>query len=121
MAQRYIPEISNGDKRVLMIDGKPYPKALVRLPSPNDFRGNLSAGATGMGAELTTRDIWICEQLGPMLSKKGLFFAGLDIIGDYLSEINVTSPTCVREIEAAFNVNICAEILDRLKDKITDR
>lgn len=119
MAQRYIPQITQGDKRILMIDGKPYPYALSRIPPPEDFRGNLAKGAKGVGSELTTRDRWICDQIGETLQEKGLFFVGLDVIGDYLTEINVTSPTCVREIEAAFQINICADILEALTNKIS--
>ncbi len=118
MAQRYIPEITQGDKRILMIDGEPYPYALSRIPSAEDFRGNLAKGATGIGSELTVRDRWICERIGKTLKEKGLFFVGLDVIGDYLTEINVTSPTCVREIEQAFQINICAHILEILANKI---
>lgn len=118
MAQRYIEESVKGDKRILMIDGKPYPYALLRVPSKDDFRGNLAQGAKGIGCELTDRDLWICEQIGPSLQERGLYFVGLDVIGDYLTEINVTSPTCIREIDEAFNVNISAQILDALSNKI---
>lgn len=117
MAQRYLPEIKDGDKRILLIDGEPYPYALARIPSPGDIRGNLAAGARGKGIPLNARDRWIAEQVGPTLRDKGLFFVGLDVIGDYLTEINVTSPTCVREIEAAFGVNIAAHLLNKLIEK----
>jgi glutathione synthase len=118
MAQRFIPEIVNGDKRILMIDGKPYPYALSRVPARGDFRGNLASGATAVGAKLTARDQWLCEQIGETLRKKNLFFVGVDVIGDFITEINVTSPTCVREIEHAFQINICAEILQQLELKL---
>jgi glutathione synthase len=121
MAQRFIPEITQGDKRILMIDGEPYPYLLKRIPAIDDFRGNLAQGAKPVGGELSAKDKWICEQVGPTLKEKGLFFVGLDVIGDYLTEINVTSPTCVREIEAAFGKNICALILDKLTEKIKAR
>lgn len=118
MAQHFLPEIKNGDKRILMIDGEPYPYALARIPAAKDIRGNLAHGAKGVGCQLSERDLWLCEQVGPTLKEKGLFFVGLDVIGDYVTEINVTSPTCVREIEAAFNVDICGYILDRLSEKL---
>jgi glutathione synthase len=114
MAQRFIPEIIKGDKRILMINGTPYPYALSRIPQAGEIRANLASGGDGVGSELTERDIWICKQVGPTLKENGLFFVGLDVIGDYLTEINVTSPTCVREIEAAFNVNICEEIFNSI-------
>jgi len=113
-AQRYIPEINAGDKRIMMIDGNAYPYALSRIPAPHDFRGNLVAGGKGIGSTLTERDLEICNAVGPTLKAHGLFLVGLDVIGDYLTEINVTSPTCVREIEKAFHVNLCAEIFDKL-------
>lgn len=119
MAQRYIPEISKGDKRILMIDGEPYPYVLARVPKQGDIRGNLSAGATAVGQPLSERDRWIANEVGPLLKQKGLYFVGLDIIGDYLTEINVTSPTCVRELEKAFQVNIGKLIWDRLEAKLT--
>lgn len=112
MVQQFIPEILQGDKRILMIDGQPIPYALARVPNQNDFRGNLAAGATAQGKELTSRDKWICEQVGPVLREKGLLFVGLDIIGDYLTEINVTSPTCVRELNKLFDLDIASEFLD---------
>jgi len=114
MAQRYIPEISLGDKRILMINGEPYPYALLRVPKRGEHRANLAAQGTGIAYRLTQRDHWICQQIGPTLREKNLFFVGLDVIGDYLTEINVTSPTCVREITRLFDVNVCADILDIL-------
>ena len=106
MAQRFIPEISQGDKRVIMVDGKPVPYALARIPSEKDNRGNLAAGASALGVPLNERDQWICDQVGPELSRRGLLFVGLDIIGDYLTEINVTSPTCIRELDSIYGLNI---------------
>jgi len=118
MAQRFIPEIDKGDKRVLLIDGEPIAYALARIPPEGDIRGNLAIGAKGVGVELTDRDYWICAQVGPMLKAKGLIFVGLDIIGDYLTEMNVTSPTCIREIDAAFGLNISAKLLDCIQRKL---
>lgn len=112
MAQTFIPQIKEGDKRILIIDGKPVPYALARIPAPGELRGNLAAGAKGVAVKLTARDYWICEKVGPMLKEKGLFFAGLDVIGDYLTEINVTSPTCIRELDEQCNLNISATLMD---------
>lgn len=112
VAQRYIPEIKKGDKRILMIDGKPVPYALARIAKPGETRANLAAGGYGKGIKLSKRDQWICEQVGPMLRAKGILFAGLDVIGDYLTEINITSPTCIREIDKAFKINISAQLVD---------
>ncbi|MEE3320722.1 MAG: glutathione synthase [Pseudomonadota bacterium] len=114
MAQRYVPEIKDGDKRILMINGEPLPYALARIPKEGELRGNLAAGGTGQGRELTDRDRWICEQVGPTLKRKGLYFVGLDVIGDYLTEINVTSPTCIRELDAIFDINIAGQMFDAL-------
>lgn len=119
MAQHFIPEIKKGgDKRILMIYGEPIPYALARIPAKDDFRGNLARDAQPEGRELTHRDRWICEQVGPTLLKKGLYFVGIDVIGDYLTEINVTSPTGVRELENFFDINICGEFFDRLEHDI---
>lgn len=106
MMQTFIPEISAGDKRIILIDGKPIPYALARIPHSDDFRGNLAQGAKGMGQELSDRDRWICEQVAPVLQEKGLWLVGLDIIGDYLTEINVTSPTGIRELNKQFDLDI---------------
>ena len=114
MAQRFIPEIEDGDKRILMINGEPVDYALARIPKEGEFRGNLAAGGTGQGRELTDRDRWICEQVGPVLRDKGLYFVGLDVIGDYLTEINVTSPTCVRELDQIYGINIAGQLFDTL-------
>ncbi len=112
MAQRYIPEIKQGDKRILMIDGKPEPYALARIPAAGELRGNLAAGGHGVVQPLTERDRWICQQVGPLLREKGLLFVGLDVIGDYLTEINVTSPTCLREIDDQTGSTISATLFD---------
>lgn len=115
MIQRYIPDITqSGDKRLLMVDGQVLPFALARIPGSSDFRGNLASGAKGVAHTLTERDRFLCEQVGPTLKAKGLFLVGLDVIGDYITEINVTSPTCVREIDALFNVNLSEKIIDSL-------
>jgi len=106
MAQKYLPEIIQGDKRVLIVDGEVVPFCLARIPSAGEFRGNLAAGGKGRVQALSERDKWIASQVAPSLKEKGLLFVGLDIIGDYLTEINVTSPTCVREIDAAENTAI---------------
>lgn len=119
MAQKYIPEISRGDKRILVIDGDPVPHCLARIPAQGETRGNLAAGGTGVVQALTDRDRWICEQVRPTLQEKGLLFVGLDVIGDYLTEINVTSPTCIREIDAGANINIAAQLMNVLENKIT--
>jgi len=111
MAQRYIPEILDGDKRILMIDGEPAPYALARIPAVGETRGNLAAGGTGEARALTERDRWICDEVGPALRARGLVFVGLDVIGDYLTEINVTSPTCIREIDKAHGLDIGASVI----------
>jgi glutathione synthase len=115
MVQRYIPEITAGDKRILVIDGEPVPWALARIPGAGDFRGNLAKGGTGKGVALTERDRWICGQVAPELQRRGILFAGLDVIGDWLTEINVTSPTCIRELDAQFGLNIAAGLFDALE------
>ncbi|MFN2309131.1 MAG: glutathione synthase [Gammaproteobacteria bacterium] len=117
MAQRFIPEISAGDKRILMIDGEPVPYALARIPAEGESRGNLAAGGHGVGVELSARDRWICAQVGPALRAKGLYFVGLDVIGDYLTEINVTSPTCIRELDRLYGLDIAGQLLDALADR----
>ena len=109
LAQQFIPEISDGDKRIILIDGKPIDYALARIPAPGESRGNLVMGARAEGRKLNKRDRWICDQVGPTLSRKGIVFAGLDIIGDYLTEINVTSPTGIRELDKEFGLNIAAD------------
>ena len=114
MVQRYIPEITQGDKRILVVNGKPVPYALARIPGAGDFRGNLAKGGTGKGVALTDRDYWICEQVAPELKRRGIIFAGLDVIGDWLTEINVTSPTCIRELDSQYGLNIAGELFDAL-------
>jgi glutathione synthase len=112
MAQKYIPEISEGDKRILMINGIPLEHALARIPMAGETRGNLAAGGTGKGIDLTDKDRWICAQVGPTLVDKGLIFVGLDVIGEFLTEINVTSPTCIRELDAIYNSDIGNQFMD---------
>jgi len=119
MAQRYLPEIKQGDKRILMVDGEPVPYALARIPAPGETRANLAAGGQGIGVPLTERDRWICAQVGPELQRRGLLFVGLDVIGDYLTEINVTSPTCIRELDAQFGLNISALLMDRIAARLS--
>ena len=118
MAQRYIPEISAGDKRILMINGEPFPHALARIPTAGETRGNLAVGGRGEGVDLSKRDLWICEQLGPALREQGLMFVGLDVIGDYLTEINVTSPTCIRELDSIYNADIAGQFLDSIVNRL---
>jgi len=118
MVQRFIPEIVHGDKRILMINGEPVPYALARIPKEGEIRGNLAAGGSAKGIELTTRDRWICEQLAPTLKEKGLLFVGIDVIGDYLTEINVTSPTCIRELDTIYDLNIAGDLMDAIEARI---
>ncbi|MDR3490648.1 MAG: glutathione synthase [Gammaproteobacteria bacterium] len=112
VAQKYIPEITKGDKRILMINGEPVPFALARIPAKGEWRGNLAAGAVGVAQPLSENDLWICNQVGPVLREKGLYFVGLDVIGNYLTEVNVTSPTCIRELDEQCDLNIAAQFLD---------
>ena len=119
MAQRFIPEISEGDKRILMVDGKAAPYALARIPAPGETRGNLAAGGSGKGVALSDRDFWISEQVGPVLKEKGILFAGLDVIGDYLTEVNVTSPTCIRELDKQFDLDIAGDLMDAIERQLT--
>ncbi|MEW4983650.1 MAG: glutathione synthase [Cycloclasticus sp.] len=121
MAQRYLPEIKQGDKRILIINGKPVPYGLARIPAEGETRGNLAAGGTGEGRELTEREYWLCEQIGPTLVEKGLMFVGLDVIGDYITEINVTSPTCVQELDNLYGLNISGLLMDSIEEKIAQR
>lgn len=114
MAQKYVPEISAGDKRILMINGEPVPYALARIPVPGETRGNLAAGGLARAQELSGRDREICQRVGPVLQEKGLIFAGLDVIGDFLTEINVTSPTCIRELDKAYGLDIAGDLIDCL-------
>ena len=114
VAQQYLPEIKEGDKRILMINGEAVPWCLARVPLAGESRGNLAAGGAGRVQALTERDQWIASQVGPTLRERGLYFVGLDVIGDYLTEINVTSPTCLREIEAESGLDIAGQLLDSL-------
>ena len=118
MAQVYIPEINLGDKRVLLVNGETVPYALARIPSDDDNRGNLVMGATGVGQELSAADMAICERVGPVLRDAGVLFAGIDIIGDYLTEVNVTSPTGIREIDKQFDLNIAGLLFDAIEELI---
>jgi len=111
MAQQFIPEITQGDKRVLLIDGEAVPYALARIPASGETRGNLAVGGTGVGIELSERDHWICQQVGPTLKEQGILFAGIDIIGEYLTEINITSPTCIRELDQIYSLDIAGDLL----------
>jgi glutathione synthase len=121
MAQRFLPEIAQGDKRILLIDGEPIPYALARVPAEGDTRGNLAAGGTGTGVPLSERDRWICAQVGPTLREKGLLFVGLDVIGDYLTEINVTSPTCIRELDRQYGLHIADKLMDAIANRLARR
>ncbi|MEO8460750.1 MAG: glutathione synthase [Dokdonella sp.] len=115
LAQKFIPEISAGDKRILLIDGEPIPYALARIPQGDEFRGNLAAGGKGVGVELSERDRWIAAQVGPELKRRGMRLVGIDVIGDWLTEINVTSPTCIRELDQQYGLNIAGTLFDRLE------
>jgi glutathione synthase len=121
MAQTFIPEITSGDKRILMINGESIGYALARIPAKNETRGNLAAGATAKGVDLSDRDRWICEQVGPTLKENGLLFVGIDVIGDYMTEINVTSPTCIRELDEAFDLDISGQLMDCIDEKLKNR
>ncbi len=118
MAQKYIPEIKDGDKRILMIDGEAVPYALARIPAEGETRGNLAAGGRAEGRPLTEQDWRITRQVGPTLREKGLVFVGLDVIGDKLTEINVTSPTCVQELDKQFGLNIAGLLMDHIANKL---
>ncbi len=119
MAQQYLEAIKQGDLRVLLIAGKPVPYMLARLPSGSDFRGNLARGGRGEPRELGAIEHQLAEAVGPELVRRGILFAGLDIIGDRLTEVNVTSPTCVRELDRAFGINICADLFDAIEQQLT--
>lgn len=118
MAQRYIPEITEGDKRILVVDGEAVPYCLARIPAVGETRGNLAAGGQGVAQPLTERDCWIVQQVAPTLKAKGLLFVGLDVIGDFLTEINVTSPTCAREIDKAYGTAIGARLIKAITRKL---
>lgn len=118
MAQKYLSEIKEGDKRILMINGEPVPYCLARIPARGESRGNLAAGGTGEGRPLTDQDRWIANQVGSTLREKGLVFVGLDVIGSVLTEINVTSPTCVQELDKQFGLNISAQLMDHIESTL---
>jgi glutathione synthase len=118
MAQKYLPEIKDGDKRILMINGVAIPYALARIPAQGESRGNLAAGGRAEGRPLTEQDLWIANQVGPTLREKGLVFVGIDVIGDKLTEINVTSPTCVQELDQQFGLNIAGMLMDHIDKKL---
>ena len=118
MAQKYLPEITSGDKRILVVDGVVIPYCLARIPPKGEFRGNLAVGGTGLVKPLSKRDLWIAEQVSPTLKEKGLVFVGLDVIGDYLTEINVTSPTCVREIDKLHNTAIGETLMEAIEVRL---
>jgi glutathione synthase len=120
MAQRYLHEISEGDKRILLIDGEPVPYCLARIPQGDDFRGNLARGGKGVGRPLSERDRWIAAQVGPELVRRGIVFAGLDVIGDRLTEINVTSPTGIRELDAQFGLDIAGMLFDAIERRLAN-
>jgi glutathione synthase len=121
MAQRFIPEISAGDKRILVIDGEPVPYVLARIPAAGETRGNLAAGGSGHGQPISERDRDIAAALAPRLREAGILFAGLDVIGDWLTEVNVTSPTCIRELDAQFGLNIAGTLFDVIEKKLPPR
>lgn len=120
MAQRFIPEITQGDKRILLINGTPVDYALARIPPEGETRGNLAAGGSGVGLPLSDRDYWLCEQVAPKLKAMGLIFVGMDVIGDFITEINVTSPTCIRELDSLYHLNISALLMDEIEEIILD-
>lgn len=115
LAQRYLPEIAAGDKRILLVDGEPVDYCLARIPQGDEFRGNLAAGGRGEGRPLSDRDRWIAAQVGPLMRERGMLFVGLDVIGDFLTEVNVTSPTCIRELDKQFGLNIAGTLFDRIE------
>jgi len=119
VVQKYLPDIAiGGDSRILLIDGEPVPYALARIPSPEDHRGNLAAGAKGVGRPLNERDRWLCQQIGPALREAGMLFVGLDVIGGYVTEINVTSPTGVRELDQIFGIDIGSMLMDAIARRL---
>ncbi|MSP28006.1 MAG: glutathione synthase [Methylococcales bacterium] len=118
MAQKYLPQIKDGDKRILMVNGEPVPYCLARIPAQGETRGNLAAGGRAEGRPLTERDRWIANEVGATLREKGLIFVGLDVIGDTLTEINVTSPTCAVELDTQFGLNSCGLLMDHIEQAI---
>ncbi|HEX7802884.1 MAG TPA: glutathione synthase [Pseudoxanthomonas sp.] len=120
LAQRFIPDITAGDKRILLVDGVPVDYVLARIPQGDEFRGNLAAGGRGEGRPISDRDRWIAEQVAPEMKRRGMLFVGLDVIGDYLTEVNVTSPTCARELDAQFGLNIAGMLFDAVESRIAN-
>ena len=119
IVQKYLPDIvTTGDSRVLIIDGEPAPYALARIPSPTDNRGNLAAGAKGVGRPLNDRDRWLVSQIGPKLRERGVLFVGLDVIGGFVTEINVTSPTGIRELDKQFHIDIASMLMDAIARRL---
>lgn len=118
MAQRFIPEITAGDKRILMVDGEPVPYALARIPTKGENRGNLAVGGRGEGAPLSDRDQEIASKVSPLLKERGLLFVGLDVIGNWLTEINITSPTCIRELDSQYDLNIAGDLMDAIERRL---
>lgn len=116
MVQKFIPEVSEGDKRILLINGEPIPYALARIPQAGEFRGNLAQGGKGLGVPLSEKDRWICGEIKTSLVKNGILFAGIDVIGSYLTEINITSPTCIRELDAQYDLNISGMLFDSIEE-----
>ncbi|MBD1576244.1 MULTISPECIES: glutathione synthase [Vibrio] len=121
MAQTFVPDISNGDKRILVVDGEPMPYCLARIPAKGETRGNLAAGGRGEARPLSETDLKIAQAVAPTLKEKGLIFVGLDVIGDKLTEINVTSPTCIKEIEAAFDISITGKLMDAIERRVANK
>ena len=119
MTQIFVPDIIYGDKRILIVDGKPIPYALARIPSKDDNRGNIVAGASTIGQKLSKEDLKICSTVGPILKKHGVLFAGIDVIGNFLTEINVTSPTGIRELDKQFNLNIAGVLFDAIEHNLS--
>ena len=115
MTQKFIPEITQGDKRILLINGEPVPYALARIPPAGEFRGNLAIGGLGQGVPLSEQDRWICTEIKDSLVENGILFAGIDVIGSYLTEINITSPTCIRELDSQYGLNICGILFDQIE------
>lgn len=118
MAQRFLPEYKQGDKRILIIDGTPFPHALARIPAAGEGRANLAAGGSFKGVDLSEREHEMCAHIAPVLREKGLLFVGLDVIGDYITEINVTSPTCIRELDKIYDANIAGLLMDAIENKL---
>jgi glutathione synthase len=118
LAQKFLPEIAQGDKRILLIDGEPVPFSLARIPQGGDFRGNLARGGRGVAQPLSERDRWICAQVAPELRRRGLMFVGIDVIGDFLTEINVTSPTGIRDIDTQAGTNIAGLLFDAIERRL---